>query len=81
MLVSVNILGNWFCNHSPLGVFPPLNLLLEYWTEHVVIVCQIYVPIYDILQGNSGFATDCLCGIGCRGLTTCLLYVGPLFGN
>ena len=26
-----------------------------------------------------GFATDCACGVWCRGLTTCLLYVGPLF--
>ena len=24
-----------------------------------------------------GFATDCPCGVWCRGLTTCLLYVGP----
>ena len=30
-------------------------------------------------RGVPGFATDCLCGVGCRGLTTCLLYVGPLF--
>ena len=28
-----------------------------------------------------GFATDCPCGVWCRGLTTCLLYVVPLFGN
>ena len=25
-------------------------------------------------MGVPGFATDCLCGVGCRGLTTCLLY-------
>ena len=29
----------------------------------------------------SGFATDCPCGIWCHGLTTCLLHVGPHFGN
>ena len=29
----------------------------------------------------SGFATDCLCDVWCRGLTTCLLHVGPPFGN
>ena len=28
-----------------------------------------------------GFATDCPCGVWCRGLTTCLLYVGPRFGK
>ena len=32
-------------------------------------------------RGGSGFATDCHCGVLCRKLTTCLLYVGPLFGN
>ena len=29
----------------------------------------------------SGLATDCPCGVWCRGLTTCLLHVGPPFGN
>ena len=32
-------------------------------------------------RGVSGFATDCPCGVWCRGLTTCLLHVGPPFGN
>ena len=32
-------------------------------------------------RGVPGFATDCPCGVWCRGLTTCPLYVGPLFGN
>ena len=32
-------------------------------------------------KGVSGFATDCPCGVWCRGLTTCLLHVGPPFGN
>ena len=32
-------------------------------------------------RGVSGFATDFPCGVWCRGLITCLLYVGPLFGN
>ena len=27
------------------------------------------------------YATDCPCGVWCRGLTTCLLHVGPPFGN
>ena len=27
------------------------------------------------------FATDCPCDVWCRGLTTCLLHVGPPFGN
>ena len=28
-----------------------------------------------------GFATDCPCGVWCRGLTTWRRYVGPLLGN
>ena len=32
-------------------------------------------------RGVSGFATDFPCGVWCRGLNTCLLHVGPPFGN
>ena len=32
-------------------------------------------------RGVPGFATDYPCGVWCRGLTTCLRYVGPFFGN
>ena len=32
-------------------------------------------------RGDKGFATDCPCDVWCRGLTTCLLHVGPPFGN
>ena len=32
-------------------------------------------------RGVSGFATDCPCDVWCRGLPTCLLNVGPPFGN
>ena len=34
-----------------------------------------------LYRGVPGFATDCPCGVWCRGLTICPLYVGPLFGN
>ena len=36
---------------------------------------------YIFCRGVSDFATDCACGVLCRGLTTFLMYVGPLFGN
>ena len=32
-------------------------------------------------RGVPGFATDCPCGVWCRGLTTCLLHVGQLVLN
>ena len=35
----------------------------------------------QLARGVSGFATDHPCGIRCCGLTTWLLYVGPLCGN
>ena len=37
--------------------------------------------IWIFCRGVSGFATDCTCDVRCRGLTTCLLHVGPPFGN
>ena len=50
------------------GAFGPLYVTSSYSTW---IFCR----------GVSGFATDCPCDIWCRGLTTCLLHVGPPFGN
>ena len=38
-------------------------------------------PTRIFYRGVPGFATDCPCGVWCHGLTTCPLYVGPLFGN
>ena len=32
-------------------------------------------------RGFLYFATDCPCGVWCRGFNACLVYVGPLFGN
>ena len=42
-------------------------------------LCHVYNPNYDIIQGVPGFAIDCPWCVCCRGLTTCLLYVGPFF--
>ena len=63
--------------------WPPLS---DHWsvqsTSSLVWVCVLWLPesLMD-LSALWGFATDCLCGVGCRGLTTFLLYVGPLFGH
>ena len=40
---------------------------------------QFNTRIFD--RGVPGFATDCPCGVWWRGLTTCPLYIGPLFWN
>ena len=74
----------WFCKYATPWMFPPLDILLEYWIEHVTIGL-LYVmftfPIRIFYRVVPGFVTDCPCGVWCRGLTTCLLYVSPLFGN
>ena len=45
-------------------------------------IVRFMFPYRIFYRGVPGFATDCLCGVGCSGLTTCLLYdVGPLFGR
>ena len=48
---------------------------------HGLLYVMFTFPTRIFYRGVSGFATDCPCGVWCRGLTTCLLYVGPLFGN
>ena len=71
-----------FANAQLPCFFPPLDILLEYWIEHVafgLLYVVFTVPTRISYRGVPGFATDCRCGVWCRGLTTCLLYVGPLF--
>ena len=65
-------------------MFPPLNILFEYWIEHVTsrLLCVMFrFSSWIFYRGVPCFAIDCLCCVWCRGLTTCLLHVGPLFGN
>ena len=59
-------------------------LVYSLWFEHVIfgllyVIVRIYTRI--LYRGVSGFATDCPWSVRCRGLTTCLLYIGPLFEN
>ena len=73
-----------FYNHSPPRMFLSLDLLWEYRIQHVakgpLYVTSSY-STWIFCRGVSGFATDCPCGVWCRVLTTCLLHVGPPFGN
>ena len=47
-------------------------------TKHFTInMFRFFIRI--LYRGVPGFAIDCPCGVWCRGLTTCLLYVRPLF--
>ena len=65
--------------HLP-GCFCPwtfrLNIGLN--TSPSDSLCVIFkFPSRIFCRRVPGFATDCPCGVWCRGLTTCLLYVGP----
>ena len=65
-------------------MFLSLDLLSEYRIQHGAIG-PLYVTFSNstriFCRGVSGFATDCHCDVWCSGLTTCLLHVGPPFGN
>ena len=73
-----------FYNPSPPRMFLSPDLLSEYWIQHGAIG-PLYVTssfsIWIFCRGVSGFVTDCPCDVWCRWLTTCLLHVGPPFGN
>ena len=73
-----------FYNPSPPRMFLSLDLLSEYRIQHGAIGPLYVTSSYStwiFCKGVSGFATDCPCDVWCRGLTTCLLHVGPPFGN
>ena len=63
-------------SHLP-GCFCPWTVFRNIGPLYVT--CSYSTWIF--CRGVSGFANDCPCGVWCRGLTTCLLYVGPPFGN
>ena len=73
-----------FYNPSPPRMFLSLDFLSEYRIQHGAIGPLYVTSSYTtwiFCRGASGFATDCPCKVWCRGLTTCLLHVGPPFGN
>ena len=86
VLNNILILGIWCSTipHLP-GCFCPWTLILwEYRIQHgangpLYVTSNYWTWIF--CRGVSGFATDCPCGVWCRGLTTCLLHVGPPFEN
>ena len=69
-------------SHLP-GCFcsgPSFRISDSTWCHRTLYVTSSY-STWMFCRGVSGFATDCPCGVWCRGLTTCLLHVGPPFGN
>ena len=57
-----------------------INIKMASYHNMAHYVTSSYL-IWIFCRGVSGFATDCPCGVWCSGLTTCLLHVGPPFGN
>ena len=65
-------------------MFLSLDLLWEYRIQHGANGPLYVISSYStwiFCRWVSGFATDCPCSVWCRGLATCLLHVGPSFGN
>ena len=71
-------------NPSPLRMLLFLDLRWEYRIQYganePLYVTSSY-STWIFCRGVSYFATDCPCGVWCRGLTTCLMHVDPPFGN
>ena len=92
--VLVAVFGHWFStkslaqyhdlSYSCFDVYQhqPHQLALNHGHHHIgpLYVTSSY-STWIFCRGVSGFASDCPCDVWCRGLTTCLLHVGPPFGN
>ena len=74
----------WFCRYAASWMFLSLDFPFEYWIDQVtsgLLYVMLRLSTRGFYRGVPGFATNFSYGVWCRGLTTCLLYVGPLFGN
>ena len=71
------------CNtFAPSWMFLSLDILFEYWIEHIIFGLLYFMFRFStriFYRGVPGF--DCPCGVWCCGLTTYTLCVGPLLGN
>ena len=86
-MVTSSLIGrahtrNDLCLHLP-GCFCPWTFFqnIGFNTTNGPLYVTSSYSTWIFCKGVSGFATDCPCSIWCRGLTTCLLHVGPPFGN
>ena len=70
-----------FCNLSPRRMFLPRTSFQNIGFNMVPSYVTSSYSNWIFCRGVSDFATDFPCGVWCRGLTTCLLHVGPPFGN
>ena len=53
----------WFCKCAAPWMFPPLDILLEYWIEHVTFGFVLFTfPTRIVYKGVPGFETNCPCG-------------------
>ena len=78
--LQIRASSNLFSRYAPSWMFLSKDIFFEYWIEHVtfgLLYIMFEFSIIIFYSGVPGFATDCPCVVWCRGLTTCLLYVGP----
>ena len=61
-------------------MFLPLDILFEFWIDITFGLLYVMFRFSNRMfySGVPGSATDFPDSVWCRGLTTCLLYVGPL---
>ena len=63
----------WFCRYAFYWMFLSLDILFEYWIEHVtfwLLYVMFRFSTRIFYWGVPCFATDCLCGVWCHGKTT-----------
>ena len=54
----------WFCRYAPSWMFPSLDILFEYWIEHVtfgLLYVMLGFPTRIFYKGVLGFTKDCRC--------------------
>ena len=76
-----NFQGECFCAFSTVHANDVDICGPFYWHGFTWIPAWIRFSAGIFYRGVPSFATDCPCSVWCRGVTTCPLYVGPLFGN
>ena len=82
-IFTLGILRSAISHLPPRMFFCPLDHLLVCRIQHGTIKPPYFTSRCStriFYRGVSGFATDCPCGVLCRGLTTCSLYA-PLIEN
>ena len=85
MLTTEDVIQHkdWYFISNSSIVYENLDALEDEIYDYIINMNYGYLLLANCrgIDVVLGFATDCPCGVWCRGLTTCLLHVDPPFGN